>query len=154
MNRSLASFVFTGETLFHIKGTVAAKEAKAPAMAPPKKIPAGSVLILVDFLPDTDREFLTKIMASAGVSSGEMEIIVQQQFPEYDLAALQQVTKVITFGDFAEVLQLAGKPAKYSLVTHAGKKILIADTLTAIGQNLTNEKRSLWNALKEMFGLS
>lgn len=154
MNRSLASFVFTGETLFHIKGPVAAKEAKTPAAAPPKKIPAAGTLVLVDFLPDTDREFLTKIMASAGVVSADMEIIVQQQFPEYDLLALQQVTRVITFGDFAKVLQLAGKPVKYSPETHDGKKILIADTLTAIGRNLTNEKRNLWNALKEMFGLS
>lgn len=152
MNRSLASFVFTGETLFNIKGPVTAKEAKLPVL-PPKKVLSKNTLVLVDFLPDTDREFLTKIMGSAGVSPEDMEILVQQQFPEYDLLALQQVTKIIAFGDFSEVLQLSGKTVKYSPVTHAGAKILIADALTAVGQNLAGEKRNLWNALKEMYGL-
>lgn len=152
MNRSLASFVFTGETLFNIKGPVVAKEVKLPVL-PPKKVPSKNTLVLVDFLPDTDREFLTKIMASAGVSSEGMEILVQQQFPEYDLLALQHVAKIIVFGDFSEVLQLSAKPVKYSPVTHAGAKILMADTLAAVGQNLASEKRNLWNALKEMYGL-
>lgn len=151
MNRALASFVFTGETLFNLP--LPAKEAKPPVPAL-KKIPAKSTLVLVDFLPDTDREFLTKIMASVGVSLQDMEILAQQHFPEYDLLNLQQVTRIVTFGDFSEVLQLAGKPAKYSPEMHTGKKILLADSLSAVSQNLTNEKRNLWNALKEMFGLS
>lgn len=152
MNRALASFIFTGETLFNRKETPVVEEAKPPVL-PIKKVPAKSTLVLVDFLPDTDREFLAKIMASVGVSLHDMEILEQQQFPEYDLTALQQVTRVIAFGDFSEVLQMAGKPAKYRPDAHAGKKILMADTLTVIGQNPANEKRNLWNALKEMFGL-
>lgn len=153
MNRALASFIFTGETLFNRKDTPAVEEAKPPVL-PTKKVPAKSALVLVDFLPDTDREFLAKIMASVGVSLHDMEILEQRQFPEYDLTALQQVDRVVVFGDFSEVLQLTGKPVKYRPDAHAGKKILMADTLGVIGQNLTNEKRNLWNALKEMFGLS
>ncbi len=153
MNRALASFIFTGETLFNRKDTPVVEEAK-PTALPAKKVPAKSTLVLADFLPDTDREFLAKIMASVGVSPHDMEILEQQQFPEYDLTDLQQVEQIVIFGNFSEVLQFAEKPAKYHPGAHAGKKILLTDTLTVIGQNLTNEKRNLWNALKEMFGLS
>ncbi|MCD8538609.1 MAG: hypothetical protein LRY55_01770 [Leadbetterella sp.] len=93
-------------------------------------------------------------MASVGVSLEDMEILMQQQFPEYDLAALQQVKQVVTFGDFSEVLSLAGKPVKYHPGEDDGTKILMADPLGIIAQNLAGEKRNLWNALKEMFGLS
>lgn len=129
------------------------EEAK-PSAPPPKKIPGKSTLVLVDFLPDADRDFLAKVMASVGVSLTDMEILEQQQFPEYDLLALQQGTRIVAFGDFSEVLQLSAKPPKYRPATHGDSKILLADTLSVIGQNLTNEKRNLWNALKEIYGLS
>lgn len=151
MNRALASFVFTGETLFDIRESLEEKQEVKPPVIPPKKNPEKSTLILVDFLPDSDRDFLARIMTSVGVSLSDAEILVQQEFPGYDLLALQKVEKLIAFGDFAGVLQLDAKPAKYSPATHNGRKVLMADTLSAIGQNLANEKRSLWNALKEMF---
>ncbi|WP_367914464.1 hypothetical protein [Leadbetterella sp. DM7] len=153
MNRALASFVFTGETLFNLKGPVAAEEAKPPVL-PPRKNPEKRTLILVDFLPDADRELLTRIMASVGVTPDDIEVLHQQQFPEYDLQTLGRVEQVITFGDFSEVLQWTEKPVKYRLAAHAGKKILLADPLTMVGRNLAGEKRNLWAALKEMFGLS
>lgn len=153
MNRALASFVFTGETLYDIREAPAAEEAKLPVPLP-GKIPAKSTLVLVDTLSDTGREFLARIMASVGTSMQDMEIIVERAFPEYDLSALQQVERVIVFGDFAGVIQPADNSEKYHPATSGGKKILVADTLTVIGQNLANEKRNLWNALKEMFGLS
>lgn len=153
MNRALASFVFTGETLYDIREPLAAEEAKLPVPSP-GKIPSKSTLVLVDSLSDTGREFLAKIMASVGASLQDMEIITGREFPEYDLSALQQVERVIVFGDFAGVIQRTDKPEKYRLATSDDKKFLVADTLTVIGQNLANEKRNLWNALKEMFGLS
>lgn len=154
MNKALASFVFTGETLFNRKDAPVAEEEVKPSAPPPKKIPVKNTLVLVDFLPDTDRDLLAKIMASVGISLDDMEIVEQQQFPEYDLPALQPGTRVLAFGEFSEVLQLAEKPAKYRPATYAGKKILLADPLSLIGQNLANEKRNLWNALKEIYGLS
>ncbi len=147
MNRDLASFVFTGETLFHLP----VEEAKPPA---PKKIPAKSTLVLVDVLADTEREFLEKVMASVGVAAPDMEILVRKQFPEYDLSALEKVSRIVAFGDFSEVLHTAEKPAKYTPALHSNKKFLVADPLNTVSLNLANEKRNLWMALKEMFGLS
>ncbi|MBX2952656.1 MAG: hypothetical protein KF870_09125 [Leadbetterella sp.] len=155
MNKALASFIFTGETLFNRQDTPVIEEAKPSSPPPPsKKIPAKSTLVLVDFLPEADRDFLTKIMASVGVALPDMEILEQQRFPEYDLPALPPGMRILAFGDFSQVLQLTEKPPKYRPAAHAGSKILLADTLSVIGQNLTNEKRNLWNALKEIYGLS
>ncbi len=146
MNRNLASFVFTGETLFRLP----VEEAKPPA---PKKIVGKSTLVLVDVLGDTDREFLEKVMASVGVAAPDMEILVRKQLPEYDLSALEKVTRIVAFGDFLEILHPAEKLTKYTPVLYSGQKILVADPLNTVSLNRANEKRNLWMALKEMFGL-
>lgn len=153
MNRALASFVFTGETLYAIGEPLAAQEAKLP-LSPSRKIPSKTTLVLADSLSDTGQELLVKIMGSVGASLSDMEVIEEKKFPEYDLSALEQVKRIIIFGHFAEAILAVEKPEKYRAATADGKKILVADTLTVIGQNQANEKRNLWNALKEMFGLS
>ena len=146
MNRALASFVFTGETLFNL-GNAAEDTGAAPS---PPKIPG--TLILVD--EDPDRDFLVKILASVGIADEDMEILPSAQFPGYDPSALHQVERIIAFGDISAPPLLANTGEKYRPVMLEGKKILRADSLRSISLNRANEKRNLWNALKEMFGVS
>ena len=148
MNRALASFVFTGETLYNLQA--AADDVKPPEPAT-RKTPVKGTLVLTETLEEADNDLLLKIMGAVNLTFNDMDIVVRARLSEYDLSVLHPVSRVVLFGDFAQTLHLSANPAKYLPIRHNGKTILPADPLNIIGLNAANEKRKLWTALKEMF---
>lgn len=138
MNKALASFLFSGDQLFHIK--------EMTTVQPAGKAPCGRTVVLLPHRKDED--FLSKIMASVGVHMHDLQLMVGEEWKNFDMKPAQYL---INFQENFPGLEAA---KKYETITRSGKKILVADPLEKIQLNQANEKRLLWNALKEMFGQS
>ena len=158
MNKAVASFLFTGETLFNLKDEnvePAIKEAvkveNKQAEPVKKKAIVNQNLLVVEFLTVEYKELLDKILASVKVESKDVEIIEQKNFSEYDFSDLKLCKRAISFGDFPELNELFQTTDKYKIKVNHQKQILVVDTLNLISENRNNEKRTLWESLKEMF---
>lgn len=157
MNRALASFIFSGETLFNLKENEKTKpEVTAEQVGPnkevvpiiEKKLIVKSTLILVDTITEETRLLLEKIMSSVNVQMTDTELIKKEDFLPFDLS---RTSNIILFGDVAQAANIPQPSVKYQIQSLQNKKVLAADPLEVISQNLTNEKRSLWTALKLMY---
>ncbi len=170
MNKSLASFVFSGETLFCLpneQSSVQADEAKVSAILGTEKVEEPiktaplrkkelkrRTLILVSSLENPEKEFLLKIMASVNIQETDIDIVTQAEFDYFNLTDLTQCREIISFGDFLQTINITFSSPLYQVQTQQNKKVLLADSLAVVSANSANEKRNLWGALKNMYGLS
>jgi hypothetical protein len=160
MNKSLASFVFSGETLFCLPNEQSSLPTSEAKVLPKqeetiqKKVLQKRTLVLVSSLPATEKEFLLKVMASVNIQESDMDILTEAEFKDYDLTNISKSKEIISFGELLKYLNISVSPSKYQTQQLENRKILVADSLLIVGQNLTNEKRNLWIALKNMYGLS
>ncbi len=146
MNKALASFLFSEEQLFHLKEE---SPATVQPQAPPpvqEKVPCGRTVVLLPHRNEVD--FLSKIMAAVGISMNEVQMMVGDEWKNYDMKPAQYLI------NFQENFPSLANAPKYETLTRGSRKVLVGDPLEKIQQNQANEKRLLWNALKEMFGLS
>lgn len=154
MNKQLAAYLFSDETLYY-KTTVEPKRdsnlqvaAVAKETVKPKITLDSNTLVLVDTLDEAQKAFLLKILASVKLSADKVSIVLESKADEYNLTT---VKNVISFGDFSKKAGFKSNIHKYSHAIIDHKKILVADLLSTINTNNSDEKRLLWNALKQMF---
>lgn len=155
MNKALASFIFSGETLFNLKENEAVKakiettpEQSNPVKEIQKKLIVKPTLILVDTITEETRALLEKIMSSVNVQMADTELIKKEDFSPLDFS---NTKNIVFFGNVAQSAGIQSPTEKYQVQSLQNKKILAADSLEVISQNLTNEKRSLWASLKLMY---
>ena len=162
MNKSLASFVFSGETLFCLPNEQSSvpitNEAKFLPIQEKEEIPTKKelqrrTLVLVSSLATTEKEFLLNVMASVNIQESDIDIVTEAEFKDFDFTNISKSQEIISFGEFHKYLKNTVKSPKYQTVQLENKKVLVADSLETVGQNLANEKRNLWVALKSMYGL-
>jgi hypothetical protein len=161
MNKSLASFVFSGETLFCLPNEQSSLPMTSEAKVLPKqeetiqkKVLQKRTLVLVSSLAATEKEFLLKVMASVNIQESDMDILTEAEFKDFDLTNISKSKEIISFGEFLKHISISVNSPKYQTQQLENRKILVADSLLIVGQNLANEKRNLWIALKNMYGLS
>ena len=162
MNKSLASFVFSGETLFCLPNEQSSvpitNEAKFLPIQEKEEIPTKKelqrrTLVLVSSLATTEKEFLLKVMASVNIQESDMDIVTEAEFKDFDFTNISKSQEIISFGEFLKHLNISVNSPKYQTIPLENKKVLVADSLETVGQNLANEKMNLWVALKSMYGL-
>lgn len=157
MNKSLASFVFSGETLFNLEddlgssSIVLKKKLADSSAAPTLKVLSKKVLVLAESLSTEDQEFLEKVLGSVNILPDLIDLVNHQNISEYDVWSNQNCTHILIFGALLHNLAPSQVLTKYEVTLHANKKILWADALPVISKNLKNEKRILWTALKSIF---
>jgi hypothetical protein len=110
-------------------------------------IPARTLVIIdqpwVDLMED-EKTLLIKILGSVRLSTASVQILERQDLPASDLLPLNP-KRVISFG-----VKIAPVQKSYEYVPVDGMHILIADKLAALDDG---RKKSLWLALKQMFGI-
>lgn len=158
MNKHLASYLFSGESLFLLKEQgISLPKTEAPTTVSPKiETPAAPEVVSKPKSGDTvvitsdthHRDFLEKIMSAVGVNMNDLHLMVGQEWKNFDLKAAQRLIS------FDVPIPKLDSSKKYQVFVVSGKKILIGDSLAQIQANQANEKRLLWNALKQMFELS
>lgn len=167
MNKYLASYIFAGETIFNIDALGAtSKIAVAPEVQNPKQStsteqtplpkpvviekPQKGLLISVIGISDTQKEFLSKILLSVKKDIAEADIL---DFSKPTALNPLDYKEIISFGIAANKLKFDQQVANYQpkIINHTN--FILADTLEVIQLNHKDEKRTLWTALKTMFGI-
>ncbi len=93
---------------------------------------------------ETSRVLLGKILGSVKLSVAAVQIVTKKSFEMNDLEALNPA-QVIAFGS-----GLKGNLALYELHSVRGIPVIVADDLQQLDDA---RKKSLWGALRQMFGL-
>lgn len=105
-------------------------------------------LILIDKpwneVPDDERALLVKILGSVKLSLAAVQILHRESVALNDLSALNP-ERVISFGT-----RLSPVNRQYEYVPIDGYHIIVSDSLSALDDA---RKKSLWLALRQMFGL-
>lgn len=170
MNKYLASYIFAGETIFNIDALGAtSKVAVAPEVqnptqststkpieqaVQPKPVviekPQKGLLIAVNDISEVQKEFLSKILLSVKKDITQADIL--------DLSKPNAINpldykEIISFGIAANKLKFDQQVANYQpkMINHTN--FILVDTLEVIQLNHKDEKRTLWTALKTMFGI-
>jgi hypothetical protein len=117
------------------------------------EIPAKMVdlVVIVGTYDNELKQFLAKILTAIGRSIDDIQIIDLDSLAKTNIKAVIESTKaVFSFGvPFTSLGFKADLPA-YVLKMAREKHYLYADDLKTIQANTNNEKRSLWDALKNI----
>ncbi len=143
MNVAAAKFLFSSEILFQIKEIEEVVSTVVSVSAPEKKTFSKRVVLVVDKYSKENVDFALKVLLSVKVLEPEIEIVEVSQAEVYDFSSAKML---LAFGCSVPGIDLN---TKYQ----ANKNVLFADTLGLIQTNPNGEKRKLWEALKEMFGV-
>jgi hypothetical protein len=158
MNKSLASFVFSGETLFCLPNepVTSSDEAKVAINAssvvelPSKYKPVRKFLILTTKLTPSNKQLFEKIMESVNISLDDVDLIEIEHLDQYDFSPPLIGNFIFSFGDLLSLIGIPLRLTPYQSLTIKGKKILLFDNFNVISDNLNGEKKKLWVALKEL----
>lgn len=162
MNSSLASFIFSGETLFHLKeeGISVVKEAlfeeekpKIEEERPKKTTFSKETVILSTSISQEEKDLLEKIMLAVNISLNDVEIINDTDFHKFDFLDLGLCKQIISFGNFSNLEILKNTAPKYQVFQARTHKSLTVDPLSIVSSNQNNEKRLLWTSLKSLYGV-
>jgi hypothetical protein len=109
------------------------------------------LVVIVRTYDDELKQFLAKILTAIGRSIDDIQIIDLDGLAQTNIKAVIESTKaVFSFGvPFTSLGFKADLPA-YVLKMAREKHYLYADDLKTIQANTNNEKRSLWDALKNI----
>jgi hypothetical protein len=109
------------------------------------------LVVIVRTYDDELKQFLAKILTAIGRSIDDIQIIDLDSLAKTNIKAVIESTKaVFSFGvPFTSLGFKADLPA-YVLKMAREKHYLYADDLKTIQANANNEKRSLWDALKNI----
>lgn len=110
-------------------------------------IPSSVLFVLPEAweaLPESDVTTLTKMIGALRLSMASVRIITQQQFSIADLAAYAP-SQVIALGAVCH-----DSPAPYQVVHIGNTALVVAEALHQLDDA---KKKTLWLALKQMFGL-
>lgn len=117
-----------------------------------------NILILVEndqavHLPDDDLQFLTGILNACGLSFADISIVNIFQKEQQSLEMLLHFFKpktVLTFGINWQILNADFNLASYQIIVHNGVNFITANSLQVLSKNI-EEKKNLWNCLKQLF---
>ena len=171
MNKYLAGYIFGQETLFNIqtKGSVVHNESViteplAAAIASPKvteiiepqksTVSSKKLVLVVNSMSDSERELLSKILLAAKQNLETAEIIDMTNSSIPKLSDYPLAKEVISFGVAMSKLGNSRLLFPYQTQVDANNvKYLLIDDLNAIATNLKDEKKLLWVALKNFYGI-
>lgn len=177
MTQNLASYLFNKETLYRnilveakaieVKPTVVENimVAEKPAAAPsplqeiikpilPIFVFKQKVLILTDSISEAEKALLIKILGAIGTSLDHVDLVELSKIHSLDYQSFtsQNITqKVISFGVGLGKLNWNILLNLYQPKNVAGVDFILSDELRILEENI-NLKKTLWNALKLMFG--
>ena len=167
MNKYLAGYLFAGETLFKIdsnkieNGTIENKPivpTQIPINAKPiqsniktESIPQKSLVIVVNTISKSEKELLSKILASVKKELNNAQIIELSNNPSANVSSFNAAKEIISFGVAMSKLGSNLLLFPYQVQYNSGRNYLIVDDLATIQVNQKDEKRLLWAALKSMF---
>ncbi|MCP9766327.1 hypothetical protein EGI22_00305 [Lacihabitans sp. LS3-19] len=169
MNKYLAGYLFAGETLFNIdtnkieKGTIEQKPivpSQSPIVTTPitpaaktEIIPQKSLVIVVNTISKSEKELLSKILASVKKDINNAQIIELSTSPTANISSLSSAKELISFGVAMSKLGSDLLLFPYQVQKKSETNYLIVDDLATIQANQKDEKRLLWAALKSMFNI-
>jgi hypothetical protein len=111
------------------------------------------LVVIVGTYDDELKQFLSKILTAIGRSIDDIEIIDLNGLAKTNIKAVIESTKaVFSFGVSFTSLGFKAELTTYELKTAREKHYLYADDLQTIQANANNEKRKLWDALKNILG--
>jgi DNA polymerase III psi subunit len=109
----------------------------------------------VPYLPDSELDFLTKVLLACQLSLADVAIVNWQKAPHHDAESMLEQFKarhIILFDLDAEQFGLPSNLPPYSVYPVQDKRFVAAPALHQIA--ITKEaKGQLWAALKQLFGL-
>lgn len=112
-------------------------------------------LIVVKNLQAGEKELLVKIMTAIKLQMDIVDLVDVATYPTIDFKETIYGNKpkaILFFGpESGEEFLVRLKLEKYSPKVLKGINFLLADNLGTILKDLNNEKRKLWNSLKEVF---
>lgn len=144
----IASEPLVVETKEPISGTISPNK---PENLEQKVVKTTDLVVIVRTLDNEIREFLSKILVSVGRNIDDIQIIDLETLSKTNIkAVIESTNAVFSFGvPFTSLGFKADLPA-YILKMAREKHYLYADDLPTIQANANNEKRNLWNALKNI----
>jgi DNA polymerase III psi subunit len=108
------------------------------------------VLILAKNITEPQQIFLTKILGSVNISFENAEIIDVDKTNDFIIS--KNCKKILFFGPEANNLKVS-TPNKYLPFKSEPFNYLLSDNLSTLELNINDEKRKLWNALKEFVNI-
>ena len=169
MNKYLAGYIFGQETLFNIQAERSVFDNESAMTEPsavvspkvvqsiePQKTPVSTkkLVLVVNSISDTERELLSKILLAAKQNLETAEIIDMTKNSIPKLSDYPLARKVISFGVAMSKLGNSRLLFPYQTQVDANNvKYLLVDELNAIEANLKDEKKLLWVALKQFYGI-
>ncbi len=131
------------------------KESTARGVEPQVFIMDTPVLLVTETISEDEKEFLAKILGAVNLSFSKTDLLITSSYKGAGFKEIIYANKVryILFfgqnsgGDFLNKLSLS----KYQQKEIKQINFLYCDDLETIGQNLHNEKRLLWDAIKKLF---
>ena len=112
------------------------------------------VLILTDSISEVEKELLSKILRAIGTSLDQVDLVELNKVHSLDYQSFtsQNITqKVISFGIGLGKLNWNILLNLYQPKNVLGVDFILSDELRILEENI-NLKKTLWNALKLMFG--
>jgi hypothetical protein len=109
----------------------------------------------VAYLPDSELDFLTKVLTACQLSLADVAIVNWSRLSHQDSSAVIeqfQATAVILFDLTPALFGLSPDLPTYTVHSIADKKFVIAPALHLIEQS-KETKGQLWAVLKQLFGL-
>jgi len=180
MNKHLAGYLFSGETIFGIKtidSTLHVSVSVESAVKPVTKKPIPeiiaalsqsvsvsqgevflkpvnsnkSLIVITNSLSESEKELLSKILISVKQHIENAEIIELSKNPDTRLSNFPFAKEIISFGIAMSKLGNDLLLFPYQSQQHQNVKYLLIDDLPSIKSNQKDEKRLLWAALKNMY---
>lgn len=174
MDRQLAKYLFANEVLFtsglaerpainaikseSLKKGIVSESTPAKEAIPDSPIfkATKSILILVEKITTSQTELLEKILGALKLSLSDVDLINLSEIKITNLNSIldQGVSKkVINFGVSNSTLLLNSSIQKYQKKQEPGYLFLESETLEVIEKNQNEEKKLLWNSLKDLFSI-
>lgn len=177
MTSNLANYLFSTETLYRNVVSESPKVAETKpvveqkvivqesvhASVPPKEVSKpviptfkfrNQVLILTDTISDSEKALLVKILGAIGLTIDQVDLVElsKVQTLDYQSFLSQNVTKkFVSFGVGLGKINWNILLNIYQPKNIAGVDFLLSDELRVLDTNL-DLKKTLWGALKAMFG--
>jgi hypothetical protein len=173
MNRQLASYLFENEVLFTsdnivmpekepvrteiIKDQTVATEIVA-TVNPDHEIfkTSKSVLILVNSISNSQTELLSKILGAIKLTLNDVDLI---DLSKKNIQSLESLInqghskKIINFGVASSKINYNLTQTKYTKTSQNSLLFLLCDGIEVVEKNEKDEKKLLWNALKDLFSI-
>lgn len=152
MDKNLARYLFFNEVLYRPDEVQEQFEEQLQEKLEAENLPnfSSSTLIFSSVFSENEKQFLGNILKAIKLTYDDVQIITQL-IDFQKIVKTKMVTKIIIFGFKATDLGLPSFYSNYQIYANEGIQILVSEKLPHIQANLRDEKRSLWNALQQLF---